>query len=331
MSFEYFQHKRHPIYRQGKSNVSFHRNLLNTGLLLALVSVLTAGLTPHQVYEKAASAVVFIQVDNAVMGSGFLVSSDGKIVTNLHVIAHTKKATVRLDNGDAYDDVQVLDFDKRKDIAILKIKGADLPFLRLGKSANEDIGSTVYTISNPIGYQNTLSQGLISSIRSRDGFHVLQITAPISHGSSGGPLLNAKGEVIGVTSSVDDKGQNINFAIPVDYARGLLVSPGQVRSLASVYDPTSSETEQNEKQQATLKPLDKGKLFGQAVVQITLTLLTCWFAARILRQLWRKSNKQKSTNTAAILWFNIGLPALFCTMVATALALVELYTITQPH
>ena len=311
--------------------MSLHKMLFIYGVLAASAPLLSAGLTPHQVYEKAAPAVVFIQVDHAVMGSGFLVSPDGKIVTNLHVIARSKKATVRLDNGDAYDDVQVLDCDKRKDIAILKIKAVDLPFLKLGKSAHEEIGATVYTISNPVGYQNTLSQGLISSVRARDGFHVLQITAPISHGSSGGPLLNAKGEVIGITSALDDKGQNLNFAIPVDYARGLLASSSEAHILASGYDPASSDNDQAEKQKASLQPVDKGKLFGQAMLQITFTLLTCWFAARILRRLWKRSNKRKSTNAAAVLWFNIGLPALFCAMVAMALALAEVSAITQSH
>ena len=67
------------------------------------------------------------------------------------------------------------------------------------------------------------------------------------------------------------------------------------------------------------------------MLQITFTLLTCWFAARLLRRLWRKNNKQKSTNAAAVLWFNVGLPALFCAMVAMALALAEVSAITQPH
>jgi len=292
-------------------------------LLLASSPVLAAKeLTPHQVYEKASSAVVVLQVDDA-MGSGFLVSSDGKLVTNFHVVAHTKNATVRLENGDAYDDVQILDIDKRKDIAILRIKAVDLPFLKLGKSADEeDIGSTVYTISNPAGYhiyQNTLSQGLISSVRTLDGFHVVQITAPISHGSSGGPLFNAKGEVIGITSSTDDKGQNLNFAIPADYVRGLLASPGQARTLASVYDP--SPTSPLSSQQAfKAKALSLGTVVGR----YTAMFLTTWFVLRLMRKAWLRNNESpRYITTRTKLWIKVGWPAVLCAGMAIVMVLED--------
>jgi S1-C subfamily serine protease len=299
--------------------------------LLACLPVAAKELTPHQVYDKASSAVVLIQVDEGT-GSGFLISADGKIITNFHMIAHAKNAIVRLENGDTYDDVQVLDIDKRKDIAILKIKAVELPFLKLGKSVDEDIGSTVYTISNPAGYQNTLSQGLISSVRTLDGFHVLQITAPISHGSSGGPLFNAKGEVIGITSSLDDRGQNLNFAIPVDYVRGILASPSQAKPLASVYDPSSPSTATNGKQPANLTLAQRGKLVAQAVGQITLTLLTSWFIARVARRLWIKNNQQTPHKTRlGRLWLRLALPALLCVATAILIAFAELYSMTHPQ
>src|SRR5713226_1868593 len=129
------------------------------GLFLACLPVFAAGPTPHEIYLEGSSAVVSIQTDSG-MGSGFLVSSDGKIVTNFNVIANTKRASIRLQyNDDAYTDVQVLDIDKWKDIAILKIKAVDLSSLRLGESEEEVIGATVYSVSNPEGYLNTFSQG----------------------------------------------------------------------------------------------------------------------------------------------------------------------------
>jgi hypothetical protein len=144
-------------------------------------------------------------------------------------------ATVRFPNGDAFDSVQVMDVDSRKDIAILKIKQIDLKALRVGSSNAAQVGDTVYSLSNPLGLQGTLSQGIISGIRQLDGYRLLQITAPISHGSSGGPLFNTNGEVIGITAAVLEGGQSLNFAIPIDYARGMIESSHEPRPLVSVY------------------------------------------------------------------------------------------------
>ena len=194
------------------------------------------------IYKKASPAVVVIELYNdkgevSSSGSGFLISADGKILTNYHVVAHSKQATVRLANKDAYDNVDVLDFDKRKDIALIKIKAVDLPFLSLGKSGNVDVGDKVFSLSTPLGLlQNTLSEGIVSGIRLGDGYRYFQVSAPISHGSSGGPIFNAAGEVIGIASATIEEGQNLNFAVPIDYAKGLLTS-NQPRSLASIYEP----------------------------------------------------------------------------------------------
>jgi hypothetical protein len=207
-------------------------------LLLAQAPPVSAG----AIYKQSAPSVVSIEGKNEKgivewTGTGFIVAADGKIVTNYHVIRNSKEASVRLDNGDVYDTVEVLDVDRRKDIALLKIKAIDLRPLRVGSSGAAQIGDVVYSLSNPLGLDNTLSEGIISGIRQMDGYRLLQITAPISHGSSGGPLFNAKGEVVGVTTLSLQEGQSLNFAIPIDYARGMLAAPSQPRPLASVYDP----------------------------------------------------------------------------------------------
>jgi hypothetical protein len=199
-----------------------------------------------KIYRKASPAVVLIQDYNdkgevSASGSGFLISSDGRILTNFHVIRHTRRATVRLTNGDAYDDVQVLDVDKRKDIAILKIKAVDLPFLTLGRAGAVEVGDAVYTLSTPLGVlQNTLSDGIVSGIRAFDGFKYFQLTAPISHGSSGAPIFDANGEVIGIAVSTVAAGQNLNFAIPIDYAKGMLASD-QPQPLSAFYEPETQQ------------------------------------------------------------------------------------------
>jgi hypothetical protein len=198
-------------------------------------------LDPGTLYKQTSPAVVVIEAlggDGKVVktGSGLLVTTDGKLLTNYHVIAHSKQATVRLANGDAYDIVEVIALDKRKDIAFLKIPAVDLPFVKLGRSNAVEIGNTIYSIGSPLGLQNTLSQGLVSGIRDMDGYRLFQISAPISHGSSGGPVFNAAGEVIGIAVLTIDAGQNLNFAIPIDYARGML-SMSQTQPLASIYEP----------------------------------------------------------------------------------------------
>jgi hypothetical protein len=218
--------------------------------LLMLSSLLPAQITQTPTQEKAAGdiykaagpSVVLIETygdDGKVAGSGtgFLVSADGRILTNFHVIAHTKRATVRLVNDDAYDSVNVLDVDKRKDIALLKIKAINLPYLKLGRSNSAQIGDKVYTLGNPLGvFQNTLSEGLLSGIRQMDGYKMFQLSAPISHGSSGSPVFSAQGEVIGIVEALISEGQNLNFAIPIDYATGMLDSR-ELQPLSAFYEP----------------------------------------------------------------------------------------------
>src|SRR5260370_4216889 len=218
-----------------------------------------------EIYKKQSPAVVLIEIykdKGEVSGSasGFLVSADGKILTNFHVIVHTKQATVRLANKDAYDKVEVLDTDKRKDIALIKIRAVDLPFVTLGKSSEVEVGDKVYSLSNPLGvFENTLSEGIISGIRLGDGYKYFQITAPISHGSSGGPLFNSKGEAIGITSGGFSEGQSLNLAIPIDYARGML-SSNQPQPLSATYEPEpGEESASSEKTAANIIPEDMKK------------------------------------------------------------------------
>ncbi len=226
-----------------------------TGLALLLFPCIVQGQTvqsspttlgPGDIYKMSSPAVVLIETygeDGKVSaaGSGFLVSANGKILTNYHVIAHTKRATVTLANEDAYDSVEVIEIDKRKDIALLKIKAVNQPFVKIGHSGGAQVGDKLYTLGNPLGvFQNTLSDGILSGIRQMDGYKLFQISAPISHGSSGSPVFNSSGEVIAIVEATLSEGQNLNFAIPVDYAAGMLDST-QTRSLESIYEPEAPE------------------------------------------------------------------------------------------
>jgi len=157
-------------------------------------------------------------------GSGFLVSPDGMVVTNYHVIETGNVAIVKFPDGIVLPVDGVLAADKARDLAIIKIHGKNFRALTLGNSDRIQIGEDVVAIGNPLGLELTVSNGILSGVRNveKEGGKFLQITAPISHGSSGGPLFNMAGEVVGITSMYFEGGENLNFAIPVNDAKLLL-------------------------------------------------------------------------------------------------------------
>jgi Trypsin-like peptidase domain len=158
------------------------------------------------------------------MGTGFLVSPDGVIVTNYHVIKTGNVAVVKFPDGTALPVDGVLASDKVRDLAVIKIHGKTFRSLTLGNSDRVQIGEHVVAIGNPLGLEQTVSDGIVSGRRTveKEGGKFLQITAPITHGSSGGPLFNMMGEVIGITTLVYEGAGNLNFAIPVNDAKLLL-------------------------------------------------------------------------------------------------------------
>jgi S1-C subfamily serine protease len=172
------------------------------------------------------------------------------IATNLHVIADAVSARVQLANGDVYDDVSVLDTDERRDIVILKVKAINLRVLAVADSDDVKIGATVYVIGAPLGLMGSLSSGIVSSLRPASelsrtltGFRVIQFTAPISPGSSGGPLLDESGRVLGLVFASRVDGQNINLAIPIGYVVPLIASAkNEGRALRRMVDLKSSES-----------------------------------------------------------------------------------------
>jgi serine protease Do len=177
---------------------------------------------------KFVDRVVYIEVNgydengpfNA-SGSGFLISSDGKILTNYHVIDHALSGTVTLNDKTKFDIVSTLGYSKTddKDLAVIKINASNLPVCRIGDSNNVQVGESVVAIGSPLGLketQNTVSNGIISKIWD-NGF--IQTTAPISPGSSGGPLFNMKGEVVGVTEAGYPEGENLNLAVPINWLK----------------------------------------------------------------------------------------------------------------
>ncbi len=157
-------------------------------------------------------------------GSGFLISKDGHVVTNYHVIKTGTSALVKLPNGSFFAVSGVLASDKQRDVAIIKANGTDFRTLSLGDSSRLQVGEEVVAIGNPLSLESTVSNGIVSAIRTveDEGDKFLQITAPISPGSSGGPLFDMAGEVVGITTSHLVGGQNLNFAIPINDVKPML-------------------------------------------------------------------------------------------------------------
>jgi hypothetical protein len=195
-------------------------------LLMLTVASGQAPLTTAQIAKKVAPSVVVIQgkTDSGdILGSGFVVSKDGKIVTNLHVIRDLKSASVELADGEIFDSISVLATDERRDLAVIRIAGFDLAALGLGNSNAVTVGENVVIVGSPRGLQGTVTAGILSSVRdSGDGFKVLQTDAAVNPGNSGGPLVNAKGLVVGVVSFKLLSSEGLNFAIPINYVSGLL-------------------------------------------------------------------------------------------------------------
>lgn len=161
-------------------------------------------------------------------GSGFIVSSDGMVATNKHVVSDERASYTVMTNDEKRYDAKVLAIDPVNDVAILKIEAANLPVLELGNSASLKIGQTVVAIGNSLGeFRNTVSKGIISGLKRNvtagSGFgdaeslsEVIQTDAAINPGNSGGPLLDINGKVIGVNVAMAQGAQSVGFALPID-------------------------------------------------------------------------------------------------------------------
>ena len=169
------------------------------------------------------------------LGSGFIISSDGYIVTNNHVVKNADQITVKLFDETEYE-AKVVGADPNTDLALIKIDAEDLTPLKLGSSHDLEVGTWVVAIGSPFGLEQTVTAGIVSAkgriIGSGPYDDFIQTDASINPGNSGGPLLNMDGEVVGINTAIIASGQGIGFAIPSDLARGVvdqLRENGEVR------------------------------------------------------------------------------------------------------
>lgn len=192
------------------------------GLLLIVVLSMSLYIFGNQdnKIEKLSKSVLMLNIYDTkdelfATGSGFVAFENDVLVTNYHVIDKAYKIEAVDENDVVYSLDKVIAFDKEKDLAILKFSTpTDLKVLKLHNSSKVSKGDEVIAIGSPLGLKNTVSKGIVSSIREDKETSIIQITAPISSGSSGGALLTENGKVIGVTFAGIEEGQNLNLAIP---------------------------------------------------------------------------------------------------------------------
>jgi serine protease Do len=158
-------------------------------------------------------------------GSGFVIDGDGEILTNYHVIQNAERIMVKFSDGRSLS-ARVLGIDPDTDIALIKVDARNLPVAPLGNSETLRVGEWVCAIGNPLAYEHTVTVGVVSYLgrklfdSSLDNY--IQTDAAINFGNSGGPLINGRGEVVGINSAISQRGSNIGFAVPINEARAIL-------------------------------------------------------------------------------------------------------------
>ncbi len=157
-------------------------------------------------------------------GSGVVIAPDGYILTNNHVVQGAEALSVTMEDGTTHE-AMVVGTDQATDLAVIRASGSDLPYAVLGDSSNLKAGQLVIAIGNPFGFNSTVSTGVVSALgralRSREGRlieNIIQHTAPLNPGNSGGPLVDSRGRVVGINTAIIGKAQGIGFSVPANTA-----------------------------------------------------------------------------------------------------------------
>jgi len=183
----------------------------------------TPVLTSEEIYKGESPGMLLIETYDDEgrkrgLGSGFSVASDGTTITNYHVIRGASRATVKFTDGTVGSVSGVEAYDPGRDLAVIQVTPAPSTVLEVGDSDKLQVGDKIVAVGSPLGLQNTMSEGIVSALRNG----VIQISAPISPGSSGGAVFDEHGKVVGVSAAQMVAGQNLNFAIPINWAKPYL-------------------------------------------------------------------------------------------------------------
>ena len=255
----------------------------------------------NQIYKRDADGVAFIESQVAAQeaapspfspfgepepepeggtatGSGFVIDKEGHLLTNNHVVAGAEKIQVKLGDSETTYEAELVGADPSMDLALLDVKAPadELHPLRLGRSAEMEVGDPVVAIGNPFGLDRTVTSGIVSALQRQieggEGFSitdVIQTDAAINPGNSGGPLINAAGEVIGINSQIATGGGGgnvgIGFAIPIDTVRSELEQLKNEGEVDHAYLGISGTTVTEELAKAVNLPVDQGVLVQEVV------------------------------------------------------------------
>jgi S1-C subfamily serine protease len=250
----------------------------------------------NQIYRRDGQGVAFIsaqlgggesqglspfgepQGGGTATGSGFLIDTEGHIVTNNHVVAEADKVEVKLGSSDTTYDAEVVGTDPATDVALLKVDApADsLHPLALGDSSQVEVGESVVAIGNPFGLDRTVTAGIVSAIQRQieapNGFsisHVIQTDAAINPGNSGGPLIDSAGSVIGINSQIQTGGGQgnvgIGFAVPINTAREVVQQLEQHGEVKHAYLGITGGSITPDLAKALKLPVDQGVLVNEVV------------------------------------------------------------------
>ena len=213
------------------------RAILSLILALFANSGTVFGQNAIEVARKAFPSTVLIICNDSngqqiSLGSGFVIAP-GVVATNHHVVENAASATVKMiGEQQTHKVTHIRNIDARNDLALLSVANMKAPAIGIGDSKRLEVGATVYVVGNPRGLEGSFSEGIVSAIRPLGEVSLLQITAPISPGSSGGPVLDIDGKVVGVSVATYKGGQNLNFAIPASALRKLASQQDEEASFA---------------------------------------------------------------------------------------------------
>jgi uncharacterized protein YjdB/sugar lactone lactonase YvrE len=282
-------------------------------LAQVMVTVVGATMKVQDIFDKISPAVAFLETYDAQdqlvsTASGFLVNSTGRLVTNLHAVINPDRPIHKIKAifpDQSFSGItRVMGYDITNDIAVLQIDGvSNLPFVNLANLSDLRTGDSVLAIGSPSKLENTLTQGIISSkSRKLGNTTYIQTNADIAEGSSGGVLLNMRGEAVGITTArFGEVGANLNFAIPIDAFKNIsLNKPQTLADIKNIYITTTNGIKRfsiinNPVSRVTLN-LTKATIAAGATQQLTATVFPA--NASLKTVLWTSSNTAVATVTA---------------------------------